>query len=106
MTEEQILLIHNCLNEILNGLPESRPVKVILAHRSEIEQTFQLSETVDFAKAVSENAMLIADAIEVVIAELGDDEFQTRTGFEIVSGRGLIGELRKDNTANIVPGAF
>lgn len=77
------ILVHNCLNEVLDGLSRSSSVLRILERKAEIEELFEEWQASPRPELLSLHLSLIADVIEVVCSELGEDEFQTRVGVDL-----------------------
>lgn len=88
------LLVHNCLNEVLNGLGPSAPVRLLLERKAEIEQLFTEWRTGNRAELLCHNRPLIADVVDVVRIELGEDEFETRAGAPLALATAFVKQLR------------
>lgn len=94
LTENEHVLVHNVLNELVNGLQRSIPVRTLHAEFPDLEEFWRLWLLHPSMAVIFSRRDMVAKSIEVVIAELGDDEFQTRVGVEIWEAQAFIKRLR------------
>lgn len=66
----------------------------MLSRKGEIEGLFEEWKVGANSELLSRNRALIADVIEVVCFELGEDEFETRTGVDLNEAKIYVRELR------------
>ena len=89
-------LLHNVLNEILNGFAVHNFESTIGLPRSEVEELFrhlnQLSNEVPVQLTRTE-AWAAHNALREALRELGIEEFQTRTGFDFAESERVLRRL-------------
>jgi hypothetical protein len=93
--DERDILIHNCFNEVLNGLPDSDLLRPLIGKREKLEHVFSNLETRRTWSPCSTSNMLIAEVIDAVLMSLGEDDFETRIGFTVEKARTLATRLRE-----------
>jgi len=103
LTRDEIVLLSNCLNEALNGFAIEDMERKLGGTREQLDAIFgELNQK--YAENHSADSMLqlgsadtkiLANAIEVCIAELGPDEFSTRVGYSLQFARTGVRELRE-----------
>jgi hypothetical protein len=77
MSESDILLIHNSLNEVLNGIPPTQ--RVLMLDRRILQKIAEEWSISPSAAVLAANKDLIVATVKTVLVELGN-EFETRVG--------------------------
>ena len=95
--ENEWLLFVNALNEILNGFAVQNFEEVIGAEREQvgrlIKKVLALKPS-DEKVLTQKEAHIISNAIQQTIRELGIEEFQTRTGYDLNEGTRILDRLK------------
>jgi hypothetical protein len=86
LSNTDILLVHNVLNELLNGLPETPPVTSLT--RRGLRQIADAWDD-DSKSLMVAHKGLIAECVSRVLGELGD-EFETRVGVSTESAEAFV----------------
>jgi hypothetical protein len=80
MAEGAAVLVHNCIHEVLQGLPLSQRVQSVLKDEASLQDLLRRWDQHPSIHLVYANAALLRKTIECVMGELGDREFKTRVG--------------------------
>jgi hypothetical protein len=80
MREETDLLIHNCINEVLNGLGRSSRVLSVLEREAPLRDLLRGWDQSSTIELIKSNASLLRQTIDCVMGEFDDGEFETRVG--------------------------
>jgi|HubBroStandDraft_1064217.scaffolds.fasta_scaffold567711_2 hypothetical protein len=83
LTGPQIQLIHNAVNEIVNGLPTTRRTKTLSSDRHRLSEFLREWASHPSEDLLVRNRAVLAACVQVVIDELGEDEFETRVGLSL-----------------------
>ena len=89
-------LLRSVLNEILNGFAIDNFESTVGIPRSDLEKLFQyLSGLPDNAqvKVTQHQAWAAYNALREALRELGNEEFQTRTGFDFTESETMLRRL-------------
>ena len=90
------ILLHQVLNEVVNGFALSNFAGVIGMSKSELKQLLTYLHGLPKDADVSlnlEQAMAFRNALRETIRELRIEEFHTRTGFDFEFGKATLEEL-------------
>jgi len=93
-TEGELLIIHNCLNEVLNGFPVSDfegALGVSQGYATSLMRRLDSGGNTFVLTAADRGAL--ARSIGLVVKELGEGEFSTRVGAEVTDAERLAGEI-------------
>jgi hypothetical protein len=103
LDETEILLVHNTLNELLNGLHTARAAGLSLPPRLVLEQFYRDWNNNPNTMLAAEHKVLVTNAINVVLSELGQEDFYTRTGARIDEANRFLEKLKNENPDTILP---
>ncbi|MGB4057499.1 MAG: AMP-binding protein, partial [Alphaproteobacteria bacterium] len=95
------LLIHNTLNEILHGLQITPKISNLLKRREKLEYFYEIWRKSPNGSVVKAHEDLIISAIQIVIEELGPEEYSTRTGVQIKEAENFINRLNSSQNRDI-----
>jgi hypothetical protein len=93
--DEWRLLLWNVLNEVLNGFNVVDFDRVIGASQDEVKACFSRLRAVPrhYAVVLSlDEASIFRNALALTLLELGLEEFQTRTGFDLDKAQAALNE--------------
>lgn len=93
------LLIHNSINEVIHGMPETLGTRVLFSQEGEIKLLAK-----EWSQRPSESLMLanrdlIIACIRTALTELGD-EFETRVGVEPLIAQAVVDRLSSIEAAS------
>jgi len=80
MAEAAAVLVHNCMNEVLNGLARSHRVQAVLRDEASLRDLLWRWQHGPSIHLIYSNAALLRNTIECVMGELDDGEFKRRVG--------------------------
>lgn len=80
MAEPTVLLVHNCINEVLKGLGRSPRVQAVVKDEAALQDLLRRWKQSPSIHLVYFNATLLRNTIECVMGELDDGEFKRRVG--------------------------
>jgi hypothetical protein len=78
VTPDEDILVHNCINEVLNGLARSQRVLSLLAQEGAIMALLHQWDEGPTNDLVHQEKGLLERVVRCVMGELDDDEFETR----------------------------
>lgn len=91
-------LLRNVLNEVLNGFAIQNFEQTIGISRSELERLFEYfndrSATQEM-QLTRPQVSAVVNALRATLQELGSEEFQTRTGFDLAEGKIVLHRLTR-----------
>jgi hypothetical protein len=96
-------LLHNVLNEVLNGFVLDNFEAVVGMSKSELNQLLEYLHALPDGADVDLNLVQIVtfrNALRETLRELGIEEFSTRTGYDFEIGEEVLGELNRLIEAN------
>lgn len=96
ITDPQIQLIHNAVNEIVNGLPETRRTKTLSSDRHRLSTFLREWASHPSEDLLARNRAVIAACVQIVIDELGEDEFETRVGLSLEEATAILRDIMSE----------
>jgi len=101
LIEEEQVLVHNVLNELVHGLQPSIRVRRLFEEFPDLEAFWKIWLSQPSIGLVAGRGDLVIRSIQVVLEELGDDEFQTRIGIGIWTAQGFIRRVHQLSTVRL-----